>query len=648
MTADNAWELAGVLSWWLGIAALAVGLGRAVLHRAGLGRLPATEAAAFSGAIGLAAVAYGMVVLAAAQRLSPAGAAGVLAVLAPLAAWGWTRPVSRTGPDGAPAADDRRLPWVRGVAVFLLAALLAADFLLALTPAVGNDSLSYHLAVPRRYLENGGFTDIPGNIFASYPLLTEMLYAAALAVHGEVLAKALHFLYFLLVLASAAALAARHLPRFRLTPVALLLFASVPTAFLNAHLAYNDMAMTAYTLLGFAAYLNWRSTALRGWLWICGALAGMAMSVKYAGLFLPFVGVLGIFWAYRGQGSAQAALKDAAVFLVTAALLGCPFYVKNALLTGNPLYPFFIRIFGGDGWDPKQAQLYALFLDRLGVGRSLLDYLLLPVNVSLRAQMHSPRFDGVLGPAFLFLLPFLAGLRPLPHAVKSGLCFSLLLFLFWASTAQQIRYLLPIVPVLSLAAAYALDGYRSRRVPFVLLLLLTGAGILYNARHVVEDFRSVRPLPVVTGQESRDDFLQRRIPSYPVYRYINEQLPDTASVFLVYMKNLGYLCRRSCYSDSIFESYTLGKILRDAGDEREVRDRILQMGFTHIAYDEPFAVGAYSVWEPSEVETFERFRDRFLIAEFEAYGRYFLFRIRSGAASTSARSGALPGTVLPR
>ncbi len=176
--------------------------------------------------------------------------------------------------------------------------------------------------------------------------------------------------------------------------------------------------------------------------------------------------------------------------------------------------------------------------------------------------MDSPQFDGILGPIFLLTLPFLAGLRRWETPVRVILVYALLTFLFWASSAQQIRYLIPLFPLLALVTGAIMTRYRNRKRIFALLLCIVAASLAFNGYHIIREFMKIAPLRVAVGIESRDEFLSRTLPHYPMYRFVNRNLPPDARVFLLYMKNYTFLCDRDCYADSMFEAHTLQKILQ--------------------------------------------------------------------------------------
>ena len=136
----------------------------------------------------------------------------------------------------------------------------------------------------------------------------------------------------------------------------------------------------------------------------------------------------------------------------------------------------------------------------------------------------------------------------------------------------------------------------------------------------------ISPLRVAVGLESRDDFLSRTLPPYPMYRFVNQNLPPDARVFLLYMKNYTFLCDRDCYSDSMFEAHTLQKILREEASPDGVRNRLKAMGFTHLLYDELYLLGEPSPLSAEEKKLFLAFQNSHLQAV-RQQGPYRLYRL---------------------
>jgi hypothetical protein len=610
-----------------GISLVAAGLGIILLCRRRIVWSSAAECALFSGGIGFGVLSYAVFFLGVFQLLRPAVIYVLLGFLAvPALAGAW---VFRCSFSGEEEKKDARPPsLLNGVLGAVLLVFLLMSFAFVLTPAVGHDALIYHLAVPKLLLKHQGFYFVEGNVFANYPLGGDMLYVVGLGMRGEVVAKGLHFVMGLAVLLAMWQFSRRHIPAISSPVLSLLVFFTIPSVFMMSHVAYNDLTVTLYTFLGVYAFVNWCEQRDLPWLIGCGVFTGLAMSVKYTGLFLPFLGCLGVLWnCLRIKTGSKQAVRLLLVYLVCAMAVGCPFYVKNWIVTGNPFYPFLYGLFGGRGWEPEQARLYDMFVRSLGMGRGLMDYLLLPWNLSFNARLNSPQFDGLMGPLFILTIPFALGMRKVAMGAKIGLVYALLAFMFWASAAQQIRYLIPVLPFLAIMTAYIVSYYRPRRLIFGLVVFLTAVGLCINGYHVVKHLLKVRPWAVALGYEKREAFLSRMLPSYDMVRFVNQSLGENTKVFLIYMKNWGYLFDRPYYSDAMFESYTIQKILRQAGSALDVYEALKKKGITHVLYDVNYVFGSLSTFLPEEKELFGAFQKRYLRLVKTDRERYCLYTL---------------------
>jgi hypothetical protein len=104
------------------------------------------------------------------------------------------------------------------------------------------------------------------------------------------------------------------------------------------------------------------------------------------------------------------------------------------------------------------------------------------------------------------------------------------------------------------------------------------------------------------------------LPQYPLYRYVNLNLPADARVFLLYMKNYTFLCDRECYADSMFEAHTLQKILQEESSTEGIRNRLKALGFSHILYNATYLLGELSPLSAGQKRLFFDFQERHLHA----------------------------------
>jgi hypothetical protein len=599
---------------------ITMGVGRLCLSSTAVRFASRGEGLFLSAGIGLAITGYAVFLLGVMESLYPFSIGFLLTSLTLLSVAGWLRPI-RT----ALAAPSGRSIWER-LALILVGILLLACFALTLTPEIGRDALIYHLALPKLYLLHHGFYFIPGNAFTGFPLLGEMQYLLALFLRNDIFAKTMSYALLCGTLLGIGLFARHVLQNQQFPSLSMLIFVSIPSVFAVSHTAYNDLFVAFFTLAAIYTFFRWSEDRLAAWLILCGIFSGSAAACKYTALLATPLGCLGILYlANRNGTGARETLHRLALYVAAALIAGSPFYLKNWTMMGNPFYPFFYGIFGGRGWDPDQARLFDLLTQNLGMGRNLLDYLLLPWNLSLLAKMDTD-FDGILGPIFLLTLPFLAALRRWETPLRMILTYALLTFFFWASTAQQIRHLIPLFPLLAIVVGAILTRYQNRKYIFGLLLCIVAGSLAFNGYHIAREFIKISPLRVAVGLESRDQFLSRTLPTYTMYRFVNQALPSDARIFLLYMKNYTFLCERDCYADEMFEAHTIQKILREEASPDRVRNRLKTEGFTHLLYNEHYLLGEPSPLSPEEKRLFSAFQNSHL-QSVRQQGFYRLYRL---------------------
>jgi hypothetical protein len=628
----------GNILWIALICFIAIGLGKLTLAKACMQNNDSGETTIFSAALGFAIIAYGILLLGICQMLYPVIIyvfTGISSILS-LAGWHigkrtWKEaffPTRAEHHDYGSSSGPLESTVNRSCLIILIISLLMSG-MLVLAPETGKDALIYHIGVPKMFLAHHGIYFIPGNIFANYPFFTEMLYTWGLSISGEILPKGTHFAITLFILFSMWKFGKRYVHENSFEVLPLLIFFTIPSVFINAHTAYCDLILAFYTFVTIYAFINWFNTRQTLWLVLCAVFSGVAMSIKYGGLSFPFIGILGVLWACRQNGiPSKKAVHLLSLYILFTFITGSPFYLKNWVMTANPLYPLFYQIFGGKGWSTEQAAYYDIFIKSLGMGRNLLDYILLPWNLSFKSQIHSPIFDGLMGPVFILVLPFTMGMkRKFSIEIKLLATYCFLAFLFWASSAQQMRYLIPLFPFLAIVVSLVFSYYRSNRMVLTLLSIFILTGLTFSGYHIINDFQKIRPLNILLGRESKAAFLARNIPSYPMLRHVNTELPENAYIFTIYMKHLAYLYDRPFYSDSMFESYTMETILNNSKTPEAVWLALKRKGFTHVLYDINYVLGDAGTFSEENKKLFTAFQSEYLTLVKNGKDRYFLYRL---------------------
>lgn len=415
-------------------------------------------------------------------------------------------------------------------------------FLLTLVPPFeAFDALFYHLTQPARVLQDGGLrvADIAPHFW--FPNLTENLYLWPLGLGSERAAQVLHFAWAML-----SALLLWHWTsnvwNAEIARKTLLLLAAMPALPLLASWAYADMALVFYSAASLYAFVQYRNTRAGHWLATLAVMSGFAISVKYTAFVVPLT--CGLLLLLRRPFVRSVA--EAAQFSAIALLTALPYYARNALLMGNPFYPF---VFGGRFWDDFRAAWYAD--SGTGIGWDAARLLLLPVNTLLGYQ-DANFFDGRMGPLFLVLAPVSIWIlvsrtrRDTAEGVSLlaiGI-FSLLSFGAWtigvikSAALWQARLLFPALVPFAIPTALAWDSLSAfdtsrLRIGFMVNALITIVLVLTLFDQAVFVLQR-NPIAVAVGAQSRERYIERINPSYAALIRLMNELPVDAKVYSLF------------------------------------------------------------------------------------------------------------------
>ncbi len=470
--------------------------------------------------------------------------------------------------------------------VVILAVVASMTFLQSLAPASSQDALVYHLAVPDIYVREGGLVYVPGNVYASYPQNAEMLFTLALLVGDSSLANWYHWMMGLGAAAAIAAVA-RRVGGGRGGLLASAVFVTMPSVALIATWAYADLGLIFFQMAAVIAFLMWWRQTTNAPLVLSGLFAGLAAGCKYTGGAIGIVLAVAIFVQGSIRGTALSTRMRRIVFFSLATIAPVlPWYIKNCVLTGNPLYPFLYGVFGGPDWDAERAATMSVYFNHFGGDASLSGLLKLPWRLTFESEFSSmENFDGIIGPAFLLGLPvmFLALRRSAMACLLFG--FTVAMALFWLCLTRQIRFLLPALALASALLGAGLHLALPERISRWSRALVYAA-LLMNTLFIAARFVTHNPLPVVFGFEGKDRYLSREIAcgDYPVFVHMDRTLPADARVFIAASGSPGYLCKRPYYMDTFFENHTLREILRESSGPAAVREQFARRGFTHLLF----------------------------------------------------------------
>jgi hypothetical protein len=529
------------------------------------------------------------------------------------------------------------LPTLDRLLLLYLSAVFALTFLITLAPpnATEWDALMYHLAAPAQYLRHGKIVQLPYDHHTYFPFTIDMLFLWGLALKGPVLAKLFHWLMLPLCCGALIAIGKKHLS-LRAGLFAAALFASLPVVQAEASTAYIDLGLTAFTLLAYLCFANWRETGEARWLIMCGAFCGFCIGTKYLGvLTLGWLGVWALFVMAKGR-SWQA--KPLFAFAGLALLLGGGWYLRNWVWTGNPVYPFAYEVFGGQGWSLDRAVQYKNDQLAYGFGRSWEDLLAVPwrlamtpfntgMGVTTSNGQSIPRFAGLpwwpiwnlparepqnglfetagmvmqlpvrsmLGPALLAFGVPVFFVRRKPWLVNFIILSVAFYGLFWFFTGQYLRYLIPAFALWCLPCGWVVEKFLRRGA---LLKNVTGGALVlwFLLTPVLTAWDSRRPLEVALGQVAPEEFLARTFPPYVAMRRATAETSANAKIAVYGEPRCFYLDRDYFWADAPHSTLLDYSKMSNGADWVQA---LKAQGATHIYISNPPVFGGVpqNLWD---------------------------------------------------
>ncbi len=364
------------------VLVVAGGLGSFIINRFKSLEWTTAEKILVSLPTGLAVLAYSVFMLGILGLLSPLVFVLLLLVAGLLA---WRQCISII--QGIPTAIFSLYRTWRGMRIELKVLcvigvlILLLTLLLSLTPPFDYDSLAYHLQGPRLFLEAGRIQPIYENWFTFYPFTWEMLYMLGLGLGSDIFAKLIHFSTLLLFLLSGYVFGRRLVsPRVGWMSAAILL--GIPILPLWGSTAYTDIAWALFQFMAVGLVLLWKKEGKNAYLILAGMMQGWAMGSKYPALASgAAIGLVVLWMAWRQQSERPLwkRIGQAGLFFGGIALLvASPWYVKNLIQTGDPVYPL---LFTPRGMDPLRVKLWLEYVYSFGVGKEWYHYVLLPIHL---------------------------------------------------------------------------------------------------------------------------------------------------------------------------------------------------------------------------------------------------------------------------
>jgi hypothetical protein len=543
----------------LALAATAYILGRRVLWR--LPFASRLERGTVSLALGLALLAHLLLLL------------GLVGLLRPVPVLLLTAAVHAAGVQAWRELRTLRLRPAWGIA-FALG--LAPLVVLALYPPTAFDATLYHLPFARAFAASGGVPYLVDRRFPVFPQATEVLFATVMLFGSDVAAHGVELLAALLTAALLVAWGGRAFPRYPPAGwIAAAVFLGNPIVSYLAGTAYIEPGLTLFVAASLYALDRWRSGGGTAWLALAAVFGATAADVKYLGLF--FLGIAGLAVVLAGGRSrtVPARLREGLLFAGLAAAFLAPWYLRIYLHTGNPIFPYLPQVFGGSLWQslprPETGEPLAA---------RLLRWIRLPWDILFERGRYNQ--EPPFSPACLAALPLLVfgALRDARVRFLLAVAGAYAFVFTWLPSDS--RYLVPILPLVSLAAVGSLAALvdrwprlASRRLAWALGLVCVLPGWLYPV------YRIARQGPLPLTPETREAYLARRLPVYPAVAWLNRTRGSAYTVWALQAEEMAYFADGRFLGDWIGPA-SFDRVLDGLQGPADLHARLRRLGADHL------------------------------------------------------------------
>jgi len=434
------------------------------------------------------------------------------------------------------------LPWYLLI-LSLVSVVLGG--LTSLSPPVKNDTLFYHLGLPRLWIADKAINFYPTNPMSATALNSELLTTPLVGLISAESAQFAVFGFALCLVFLAVELSRRALTRNQALMFPLMI--AVPFLVSGVADSKSDYLAAGFSLAGFMMFLDYRKSKNISALLLCGILTGLAAGSKLNALI--FAGAMAVIVAMS-----RPKPKHLLLFFLMLTLFAIPWYVRSAIITGNPIFPHFNNLFRSGFWK-NEFDVFNTAIMPETESKTILNFLTAP----FRLVYFPDIFRGRTGPLPFVFLPLLIFYRKIPQPVAAGLWLSAVYFVFWYLGLANTRYLLPIIPLLLLAAIHSINRF-GQSSPFgrhpvyaaVALLLLINVAQSIRDNHLriaaaVGIIDSDRFLDKYTALDPNAVGSSRKeivLPYIDVWRFINANLPVEAVV--------GILCSNWTRADGYY------------------------------------------------------------------------------------------------
>lgn len=440
--------------------------------------------------------------------------------------------------------DHKPIDFMQVILIAALAVIFGFDLIEALTPPSDADSLAYHFALPKLFLQTGSVVFVPRAVDGATPLLVQMTYLPGLHFAGERGLSLWTLVSGWVAVGLLYAISREHLCRSWSLATAVL-FASAPAVIYGAGSGQVEVRIALFVLLCAWSCAQFFKTQKVSYLVLAAIAAGLFGGAKVTGLI--FMAAVLIVVLPRRMW-----FRTGLVFSIVSAGVAAPWYIWTYIHTGDPIFPILYPVLGVSNplyWDQAHHDVFNLVFrsQETPLTINLFSLFALPVIGTLFPFPSMEAGRTGFGPLILVFLPcalalFWVGIQQRKISDIGVIALIAVAFYsmwFLSGAPQRVRHLLPVLPLIIMclvfSAAWVAKTWRIKSVitgaaGLVMVIQIAGAALFGG------QFWSA-----AIGNTSRTDFLHDSVSLYEPVPWINKNLNNTHKLMTPIRQQLFYL-----------------------------------------------------------------------------------------------------------
>jgi len=413
------------------------------------------------------------------------------------------------------------------IAAFAVFTYLA--FFHALMPEDSPDGMAYHLGTVFKYQQARGFPRITTDIYANLSEGVEMLFLFAFEFGRHSAASLVHFA-FLVCLTMLILSYGRRIGQPIVGVAGAIFTYASPIVYFDGSMAYIDAALAAVLFAEFYLLQIWDENRDPRLFIPIGILAGFSYAVKYTGIVaVPYA--IG-FIAWKLWRTRKPVLRPVAIVAVLAAFFILLWMAKNWIEVANPVSPLANRLFPNPYVHISFEDDWHRYLTRYDLASDW--------QIPLQVTVQGDHVEGLLGPLFLLSPIALLALR-----FRAGRQLLLAALVFGSTYFSNIgtRFLIPVVPFVSLALALAVSSLPRVLLALVVLHAITCWPSVIKLYCAPAGWRLDRvSVRAALRRQPEEQYLSQN-PDYGMARLIEKVVPPGGKVFGISQSGQAYTTR---------------------------------------------------------------------------------------------------------